>query len=100
MLREQCTTVIINKQSKTVISAVPLDVSAVAAEDSVSASARTSQTRDAVLFAFENNPAMRFNEFLGPLPPTPPCPTPPVNAGVPKPSVIGCGPGTIKPFSP
>jgi len=100
MLREQCTKVIINKKSKTVVSAVPLDVSAIPATDSLSASARTSQTRDAVLLAFENNPAMRFNEFLGPLPPANPCPPPFFNAGVPKPSVIGCGPGTIKPFNP
>jgi len=100
MLRQQCTTVTINKQSKTVVSAVPLDVSAVAVKDSASASTRTSQTKDAVLLAFENNPAMRFNEFLGPLPPANPCPPPFFNAGVPKPSVIGCGPGTIKPFNP
>ena len=100
MLREQCTKVIINKKLKTVVSAVPLDVSAIPATDSLSASARTSQTRDAVLLAFENNPAMRFNEFLGPLPPANPCPPPFFNAGVPKPSVIGCGPGTIKPFNP
>jgi hypothetical protein len=100
MLREQCTTVIINKESKTVVAAQPLDVSAVPASGAASASVSTSQTKDAVLLAFENNPAMRFNEFLGPLPPANPCPTPPVNAGVPKPSVIGCGPGTIKPFNP
>jgi hypothetical protein len=99
MLRQQCTTVIINKESKTVLSAVPLDVSAVV-ENIRSASVTTSQTKDAVLLAFENNPAMRFNEFLGPLPPANPCPPPFFNAGVPKPSVIGCGPGTIKPFSP
>ena len=100
MLREQCTKVIINKESKTVVSAVPLDISAIPAMDSLSASARTSQTRDAVLLAFENNPAMRFNEFLGPLPPANPCPPPFFNAGVPKPSIIGCGLGTIKPFNP
>jgi hypothetical protein len=99
MLREQCTTVIIKKESKTVVSAVPLDVSAISQEKR-SASVTTSQTRDAVLLAFENNPEMRFNEFLGPLPPANPCPPPFFNAGVPKPSVIGCGPGTIKPFSP
>ena len=100
MLRQQCSTVIIKKEAKTVLSAVPLNVSAIPASDSVSASVTTSQTRDAVLLAFENNPAMRFNEFLGPLPPANPCPPPFFNAGVPKPSVIGCGPGTIKPFSP
>ena len=100
MLKQQCTTVIINKESKTVVAAQPLDVSAVPTSGAASASVATSQTKDAVLLAFENNPAMRFNEFLGPLPPAPPCPTPPVNAGVPKPSVIGCGPGTIKPFNP
>ena len=99
MLRQQCSTVIINKETKTVVSAVPLDVSAIS-ENTRSASVTTSQTRDAVLLAFENNPAMRFNEFLGPLPPANPCPPPFFNAGVPKPSVIGCGPGTIKPFSP
>jgi hypothetical protein len=99
MLRNQCTRVIINKETKTVISTIPLDVSAVV-ENTRSASVTTSQTRDAVLLAFENNPEMRFNEFLGPLPPANPCPPQFFNAGVPKPSVIGCGPGTIKPFSP
>jgi hypothetical protein len=100
MLKEQCTKVTINGKDKTVVAAIPLDISAVAASGAAAASVTTSVARDATLLAFSNNPAMRFNEFLGPLPPAPPCPTPSVNAGVPKPSIIGCGPGSIRPFDP
>ena len=100
MLKEQCTTVTINKETKTVVSGMALDILAIPTAGAAAASVTTSVARDATLFAFLNNPAMRFNEFLGPLPPAPPCPTTPINAGVPKPSIIGCGPGSIRPYYP